>query len=357
MAYNKLPKLPTWAEDVTLRPLDLTQPTAPQIKNGFVRTPTPPKRPWFNWFFNRIMSGLQYLTRRGIADWDANEEYLVGDKAVSPVDGKVYQVKSTTLGNEPSVSPLLWEQWGFTAEQSDTRNDTRYSKLNGNDLEQFAVATATAATHAVRKEQLDTLSDEVQELLENRFQSLLAVSVTGGNVHDFTLAPLKSIRVFLLGGGGEGGRQSPGDYEVVATHGNDSFLSTQNESIKFVIAQGGRRGQGGWYKYLGGARGADGVPMISKDDWKAVKLTLVSREVSPSSVPATAGLGGYGSPAIANHNGGGYGGTGAFVDATFTNLSGVPLSLRVRAAAPVPAGAGDNQGGFGGYCVLYIEPN
>lgn len=152
MAYNKLPKLPTWAEDVTLQPLDLTQPTDPQIKDGFVRTPTPPKRPWFNWFFNRIMSGLQYLTRRGIADWDANEEYLVGDKTVSTVDGKVYQAKDVSIGNEPSASPLKWERWGFTL----LEGDTRYAALYGDATLRFNVADAEDTDEATTLQQLNS---------------------------------------------------------------------------------------------------------------------------------------------------------------------------------------------------------
>ncbi len=167
MAYNKLPKLPTWAEDVTLQPLDLTQPAAQQIKDGFVRTPTPPKRPWFNWFFNRIMSGLQYLTRRGIADWDVEESYALGDKAVSPVDGKVYQAKIPTQGEEPSVTPASWERWGFTFEEG----DTRYANLNGNTLQRFEVAEARLTTEAVSLNQLNTglntLSKKLPVLVEH----------------------------------------------------------------------------------------------------------------------------------------------------------------------------------------------
>lgn len=182
-------------------------------------------------------------------------------------------------------------------------------------------------------------------------------NIAGGNYFDFILPPYKTLRVCLVGGGGEGGLQSGGGYEVIGNHGQDSFLSSQDESTKYVLAQGGRRGQGGYYLYQGGAPGADGNLYIDRGFYSNISLYPCTMDTAPAVVPSTAGQGGTGAAPIANHNGGGRGGDGKIITAEFSNVGGAPFAMRVRAGNQVGVNGGDGHTiGNAGYAVLYIEP-
>lgn len=182
-------------------------------------------------------------------------------------------------------------------------------------------------------------------------------NIAGGNYFDFILPPYKTLRVCLVGGGGEGGLQSGGGSEVIGNHGQDSFLSSQDESTKYVIAQGGRRGQGGYYQYQGGAPGADGNLYIDRDFYSNISLYPCTMDTAPAVVPSTAGQGGTGAAPIQNHNSGGRGGDGKIITAEFSNVGGAPFAMRVRAGNQVGVNGDDGHTiGNAGYAVLYIEP-
>lgn len=232
---------------------------------------------------------------------------------------------------------ILDRQAGDTSEAT--------ARVNGD----LALSIALAAEITNRQNAINSLKGDIPSVLAN--------TVTAGNYVDFTIQPNESIRVYMVGGGGEGGKQSPGGYEVVANDGNNSFLSNQAETIFYVTANGGKRGQGGWYLYQGGAAGEDGKASIDKSYYEYMRLFLAFRGIEPSEVPSDAGEGGVGAAPIANHNGGGKGGWGAFVDAFFTNTSNSPMNLRLRAANEAGVDGGDGHSkGHGGFCLLFREP-
>ena len=229
-----------------------------------------------------------------------------------------------------------WTAWNYTANR------------NGDSSQTFKVDTAAEDDEAVPLNQVRGLVATQVSI------TTLAATVTAGTFADFTLQPKETVRIYLVGGGGEGGKQSGGGYEVVATDGEDSLLSNLSETIHYVTARGGTRGQGGWYEYQGGARGADGKAALNRDYYVYSRLLSTFRDVAPSEVPATVGVGGTGAARIPNHNSGGHGGEGAFVDVLFTNVSTTPLELRLRAASAVGAdGADGHTKGEGGICLLF----
>jgi hypothetical protein len=112
MATQRPPVIPPWAESG-----DKTAPANnAEIQTGWPLTNVPPSRQKFNWLLNFLANGILYLTRRGIADWDEDEEYLVGDKALGS-DGYTYRAKVDNQGLEPQTNPTEWELWAFTATQ------------------------------------------------------------------------------------------------------------------------------------------------------------------------------------------------------------------------------------------------
>lgn len=195
-----------------------------------------------------------------------------------------------------------------------------------------------------------------RESLERKSPTHQVAAIAAGSYYDLTLVPNEKIRVFMVGGGAEGGRQSTGDFEIVANDGGSSFISNQAQTVFYASAQGGKRGQGGWYEYQGGAVGANGIVTINSTHFEKIQVLMASFDIKPASVPTNAGLGGNGAAAIANHNPGGKGGDGAFMDVIFTNTGVTNLDLRVYAAAVTPSGGYQSSGGQGGFCVLFREP-
>lgn len=156
------PKLPTWASGAG----DNVQPTNGEITAGWPTSQTPPSRQRFNWFFNLVMNGVQYLIRRGISDWTSDEDYSIGDKSMGS-DLKTYIAIQASTNKDPVTEPTYWAPWALT--QGDA--DTRYALKNGDDGEVFQVADATNPKDAVN---LDVLSKvwPIGSVYENTISNL-----------------------------------------------------------------------------------------------------------------------------------------------------------------------------------------
>ena len=115
MALTKPPVLPPWADTG-----DKTQPTNTEIQTGWPQSNIPPSRQRFNWILNFLANGVRYLTRRGIPDWDADETYLIGDRAQGP-DGYTYvSLANANINFPPAANPSVWAVWGYTKPQLTT---------------------------------------------------------------------------------------------------------------------------------------------------------------------------------------------------------------------------------------------
>jgi hypothetical protein len=112
MALTRPQVIPPWADAG-----DKVQPTNSEIQTGWPLSNLPPSRSRFNWLQNFFANGILYLTRRGIADWDADELYEQGDYCRSPIDGYTYRAKVANDNLEPSANDTEWELWAFTAAQ------------------------------------------------------------------------------------------------------------------------------------------------------------------------------------------------------------------------------------------------
>ena len=140
------PKLPTWASGAG----DNVQPTNGEITAGWPASQTPPSRQRFNWFFNLVMNGVQYLVRRGISDWTSDEDYSIGDKSMGS-DLKTYIAIQASTNKDPVSEPTYWAPWALTQDDA----DTRYALKNGDDTEVFEVADAVDPQDAIPLGQAD----------------------------------------------------------------------------------------------------------------------------------------------------------------------------------------------------------
>lgn len=140
MAITKPPVLPSWAEAG-----DKIQPSNAEIQAGWPLSSIPPSRQRFNWLLNFLANGIRYFSRRGLADYDNAETYMIGDKVVAP-NGKSYRCKiDNTVGVTPSADPAKWERWGFTLTELNSELATPA---------QFDNSTKAATTAFVRNELL-----------------------------------------------------------------------------------------------------------------------------------------------------------------------------------------------------------
>lgn len=107
MSITKPPVLPPWADTG-----DKTQPTNVEIEGGWPNSAIPPSRQRFNWILNFCANAVRYFSRRGVADWDAAETYLLNDRVIGD-DGFTYKcIQTTNLNHIPSSSPAWWQLWG-----------------------------------------------------------------------------------------------------------------------------------------------------------------------------------------------------------------------------------------------------
>lgn len=91
---------------------DKVAPTAPEVSAGWPVTNIPPSRQRFNWFFNLVHNGVRYLTRRGLADWSADEDYKVGDRCLA-ANGMTYRCLADHTNIVPGTDATKWERWGY----------------------------------------------------------------------------------------------------------------------------------------------------------------------------------------------------------------------------------------------------
>ncbi|HUH47850.1 MAG TPA: hypothetical protein VLZ54_11900 [Arenibacter sp.] len=105
MAIIKPEVLPPWAEVG-----DKVQPTDVEISNGWPLSNVPPSRQRFNWFFNYVMNGIRYFSKRGLPDWDAEESYTIGDSIIGP-DNSLYRSLTSNINKTPAANPADWSPW------------------------------------------------------------------------------------------------------------------------------------------------------------------------------------------------------------------------------------------------------
>ena len=107
MALTRPLVLPVWADTG-----DKTAPSNPEVEVGWPVTTIPPSRQRFNWFFNTVHNGVRYLTRRGLADWSADEDYKVGDRCLA-ANGMTYRCLADHTNILPGTDATKWERWGY----------------------------------------------------------------------------------------------------------------------------------------------------------------------------------------------------------------------------------------------------
>lgn len=113
MALTRPLVLPVWADTG-----DKTAPSNPEVEVGWPVTTIPPSRQRFNWFFNQVHNGVRYLTRRGLADWSADEDYKVGDRCLA-ADGMTYRCIADHTNIVPGTDATKWERWGYAKSELD----------------------------------------------------------------------------------------------------------------------------------------------------------------------------------------------------------------------------------------------
>lgn len=136
--YTKPSDLPVWAESG-----DKVQPSNAEIQTGWPNSTVPPSRQRFNWVLNWLAQGLRYFMQRGVAEWDATEDYpLYG---LTQFSGLTYRSISGTsnTAQQPDVSPEFWERWGYSNTQIQPRVDL---------LVAVAVTTANVTLTAAQAE-------------------------------------------------------------------------------------------------------------------------------------------------------------------------------------------------------------
>ncbi|UKM53944.1 tail fiber protein [Pseudomonas phage vB_PaeM_VL12] len=168
-----------------------TKPAPNKIMTGWTNE-IPPYQ-WHNWYFQRVDKALAHINQQGIAMWDAATTYEGGTSLAKGSDGVVYKAKRSSRGVDP-VSPasnLDWEpafeRYGEAAKvnsqlqslkkdyetlanisniamarqnlsvYSKAETDVRYAFKAGAAGQVFAVAPATAGSHAVPRDQLPSL--------------------------------------------------------------------------------------------------------------------------------------------------------------------------------------------------------
>lgn len=123
MSITRPEVIPPWADSG-----DKVQPSNAEIEAGWPSSAVPPSRQRFNWVLNYCMNGVRYLSRRGIADWDADETYAIGDRVIGPT-GQTYQALTANTNKTPASNPSDWATWGFGPGDIATANSDNSSKL------------------------------------------------------------------------------------------------------------------------------------------------------------------------------------------------------------------------------------
>lgn len=323
------PKLPTWASGAG----DNVQPTNGEITSGWPESQTPPSRQRFNWFFNLVMNGVQYLVRRGISDWASDEDYVIGDKSMGS-DLKTYIAIQPNTNKDPVSETTYWAPWALTQDDA----DERYALKNGDETERFMVARAENSNEAIVFGQV---------LPTGEFS---VTTAPGTYPSAITIPPYSKVRVFMQGGGGGGGASDEeGIVSQDATNGGNTSLIDVATSDTIVIARGGGRGQNatryGNNTYLPPTTPVENVNVeFPTDSFKRYIFTATNISgTTPSAGSSTqlqkptamngSGGGGAGNPGQVNIAGSSSGNGGSFFEGVIVNASEDPMVLTLVVGA------------------------
>jgi hypothetical protein len=94
--------------DTAIPVTDTVQPTQGYIQAGWLQSAVPPPREYFNWLLNFCSNGVRYFSRRGIADYDPGETYLVGDVVRGDTGVLCMSLQNNNLNNLPSTQSAWW---------------------------------------------------------------------------------------------------------------------------------------------------------------------------------------------------------------------------------------------------------
>jgi hypothetical protein len=96
-----------WGDDA-MTSADMVDPGNSAVSTGWPLSTTPPSRQRFNWLLNYCMNAVRYFCRRGIADYDAAETYVVNDVTRGPDNILYASLVAGNIGNTPATSPTKW---------------------------------------------------------------------------------------------------------------------------------------------------------------------------------------------------------------------------------------------------------
>jgi len=183
MALTKPPVLPVWADTG-----DKVQPSDAELAVGWPLSSNPPARQRFNWFFNFCANAIRYLTRRGIADWAADETYLIGDRTQGP-DGITYvSLVNANINFVPSANPAKWDTWGVTG--TSLGSYATRTQVQNNSLA-YAAGGGTANAHTA------TFSPAVTTLTDGM---VLSYQASASNTGAATFSPNGLATKPIVGG-------------------------------------------------------------------------------------------------------------------------------------------------------------
>lgn len=106
--YQRPDVLPVWSESG-----DTTQPTNPEIQEGWPLSTVPPSRQRFNWILNFVANAMRYLLQFGVSEWVTTEDYPLAARVQHA--GVTWVAILANTGIEPGTDPTKWERWGFSA--------------------------------------------------------------------------------------------------------------------------------------------------------------------------------------------------------------------------------------------------
>lgn len=309
MSLTKPPVLPAWAETG-----DKTQPSTPEISTGWPLSNIPPSRQRFNWLLNFLANGVRYLTRRGMPEWGADENYMTGDRVQGP-DGNTYvSLVDDNVNYTPATSPTKWTRWGHTAAEVDQRiidhvalADPHTQYINQPELDAaFSAHLAAADPHPVYLTQ-DEGDGRYARSAESFWLRRQLVTATGNFI---VPAGISKVRAYAIGkgadgiagtagsasgGGGSGGGCAWGDIDVTPGQIITCTISpTQTKFGAYLTATAG----------VGRLTPGTGTKSVDVKNGGTALGGLGGAGITGSTVAGGGGGGASGSPLGAGGNGG-----------------------------------------------------
>lgn len=186
-----------------------------------------------NWLDNRQDTFIAHINQHGIAEWDAETEYQGNLSYTQGADGLIYKCIQTNTNRNPTntVNNLYWalafESYGSVAlvqsalathianyqtltgltnltvarnnlgVYSKAESDNRFAALLGNSSNQFSVAPATLAAHAVPLGQLNSLLAAATETTSGVVQLATVGETELGTNDTKAITPAKGNAVYL----------------------------------------------------------------------------------------------------------------------------------------------------------------